>query len=62
MHYYVILIAGKVIDFTKLNVITVLGTFVVFAVTLFISFFSYIIVEKKLGNALNQLSIRHAPK
>ena len=58
LHYYVILIAGKVIDFTKINIITVLGTFAVFAVTLVISFFSYIIIEKKLGNALNKFSIR----
>lgn len=55
LHYYVILIVGKVIDFTKLNVYTVLGTLIVLVVTLIISFFSYIIIEKKLGDALNKL-------
>ena len=55
LHYYVILIVGKFIDFTEFNVYTVLGTFLVLFVTLFISFFSNLIIEKKLSNALNRL-------
>lgn len=54
-HYFVILIVGKVIDFSQLNIKTMIGIVVVFIVTLMVSFCSYIVVEKKLFNILNRL-------
>ena len=54
-HYYVILILGKFFDFTHLNINTILGIGIVFVSTALISFCSYILVEKKLGNLLNQV-------
>lgn len=54
LHYYVILIIGKMIDFTQFNGKVILGTVIVFCVTLLISFCSYILIEKKLGNLLNR--------
>ena len=55
LHYYVIIVIGKFVDFTLLNLKTVIGTIVVFCLSLIVSVCSYVVVEKKLGNALNRL-------
>ena len=55
LHYYVILVVGKFIDFTQLNLKTILGTVIVFFLALIASTCSYVVIEKKLGNALNRL-------
>lgn len=55
LHYYVILVVGKFVDFKQLNLKTILGTVIVFFLTLIASSCSYVIIEKKLGNALNRL-------
>ena len=47
---------NKFFDFTHLNINTILGIGIVFVSTALISFCSYILVEKKLGNLLNQVS------
>lgn len=48
LHYYVILITGKVIDYSTLNIKTILGTLGVFVLTLFVSLCSYIVIEKNI--------------
>lgn len=52
LHYYVILVVCKFIDFTQLNLKTILGTVVVFCLALIASICSYVIIEKKMGKAL----------
>lgn len=55
LHYYVVLVVGKFIDFTQLNLKTILGTVIVFFLALIASVCSYVVIEKKLGNALSRL-------
>lgn len=54
LHYYVILVVGKFVDFTQLNLKTILGTAIVFFLALIASICSYVVVEKKLGSVLNR--------
>ena len=58
IHYYVILIVGKVLDFTVFSWKTVLGAIVVFGVTLVISICSYQIIEVWLCNILKKWFIK----
>lgn len=54
-HYYVILIAERIFDFSKLSAETAVGTVTVFLLTLGIAFCSHRIIEVWLGNRLKQL-------
>lgn len=52
IHYYVIIIVGRIVDFTVFSAETIFGTAAVFIVTLLISICSYIIIETKLCSLL----------
>lgn len=56
IHYYVIIILGKLFDFSVFSAATLLGTAVTFILTLIAAYCSYLLVEKKLCNLLLSLT------
>lgn len=55
IHYYVIIILGKLFDFTVLSAKSVLGVAAVFIVTFVCAAVSHVLIEKKLGDGLNKI-------
>jgi len=55
LHYYVIIVLGKIFNFSVLSPMTAVGTLAVFAVSTVAAYISYLIIEIKLTGKLNQI-------
>jgi len=55
LHYYIIIIVGIFFDLSTFSLKTIIGTFIVFAVTFICAIFSHLLIEKKLGSSLIKL-------